>query len=129
MSDSCDPMDCSLPGSSIQGILQARILEWVDISYSRGSSRSRNQTPISCVAGRFFTNWAMREALCTILVMLDFNLWEFLPSLQHTHTGEEPDPFHSQSWVTALYMLDSSKIKSFPGFTKAKIAQALPVLK
>ena len=42
MSDSCDPMDCSLSGSSIYGILQARILEWVAISFSRGSSRPRN---------------------------------------------------------------------------------------
>ena len=44
MSDSCDPMDCSLPGSSVHGILQARILEWVAISFSRGSSQPRNWT-------------------------------------------------------------------------------------
>ena len=62
MPDSCDPMDCSLPGSSVHGILQARIPEWVAISFSRGSSRPRNQTRVSCIAGRFFTNWAMREA-------------------------------------------------------------------
>ena len=53
MSDSCDPMDCSLPGSSVHGILQARILEWVAISFSRGSSWPRNRTPVSCIAGRF----------------------------------------------------------------------------
>ena len=62
MPDSCDPMDCSLPGSSVHGILQARIPEWVAISFSRGSSQPRNQTRVSCIAGRFFTNWAMREA-------------------------------------------------------------------
>ena len=55
MSDSCDPMDCSLPGSSVHGILQARRLEWFAISFSRGSSRSRDQTCISCIAGEFFT--------------------------------------------------------------------------
>ena len=44
-------------------ILQARILEWVAISFSRGSSRPRNQTQVSRIAGRWFTNWAMREAL------------------------------------------------------------------
>ena len=55
-------MDCSLLGSSVHGILQARILEWVAISFSRGSSWSRNQTQVSSIAGRFFTNWAMREA-------------------------------------------------------------------
>ena len=57
-----DPMDCRPPGSSVHGILQARILEWLAISFSRGSSWPRNQTQISCIAGRFFTNWAMREA-------------------------------------------------------------------
>ena len=56
-------MDCSLPGSSVHGILQARILEWVATSFSRESSRPRNQTQVSCIAGMFFTNWALREAL------------------------------------------------------------------
>ena len=50
----CDPMDSSPPGSSVHGILQARILEWVTISFSRGSSWPREQTHI-CSAGRFFT--------------------------------------------------------------------------
>ena len=43
----CNPMDCSLPGFSVHGILQARILEWVTISFSRGSSRPRDQTQVS----------------------------------------------------------------------------------
>ena len=51
----CDPMDCSPPGSSVHGILQARILEWVAISFSRRSSQSRDRTCVSCIAGRFFT--------------------------------------------------------------------------
>ena len=50
----CDPLDCSPPGSSLHGISQARILKWVVISVSRGSSRPRNWTRISCLAGRFF---------------------------------------------------------------------------
>ena len=50
----CDPMDCSPPGSSVHGIPQARILERVAISFSRGSSQPRDQTYISCIAGRFF---------------------------------------------------------------------------
>ena len=58
----CDPMDCSLPGSSVHWILQARILEWVAISYSRGSSSPRSQTWVSCVAGSFFIIWVTREA-------------------------------------------------------------------
>ena len=58
----CDPMYCSPPGSSVHGIFQARILEWVAISFSRGYFQPRNQTQASCIAGRFFTYWAMREA-------------------------------------------------------------------
>ena len=57
---------CSPPGSSIQGLLQARILERVAISFSRGSSQPRNWTRVSFTAGRFFTNWAMREALILV---------------------------------------------------------------
>ena len=59
----CDPMDCSPAGSSVCGILQARILEWIAISYSRGSSRPRNWTCISCIAGRLLTAWTTREVL------------------------------------------------------------------
>ena len=51
----CDLMDCSPPGSSVYGISQARILEWVAISFSRKSSRPRDLTRVSCVAGSFFT--------------------------------------------------------------------------
>ena len=54
----CNHMDCNLPDSSVHGILQARILEWVAISYFRGSSWPRDQTQISYTAGRFFTIWA-----------------------------------------------------------------------
>ena len=58
-----DPMDCSPPGSSVQGILQARVLEWVAISFSRGYSWHRDRTHISCIAGGFFTVWATRKVL------------------------------------------------------------------
>ena len=61
----CDPMDCSRPGSSVCGIFRARILEWLAISFSRGSSQPRDWTLISfiwCIAGRIFTVWATREA-------------------------------------------------------------------
>ena len=51
----CNPIDSSPPGSFVHVILQARILEWVVISFFRGSSQSRNQTQISCTADRFFT--------------------------------------------------------------------------
>ena len=57
----CDPMDCSPPGSSIHGIFQARILEWVAISFSRRSSWPRDWTWVSHIVGRRFTIWATRE--------------------------------------------------------------------
>ena len=50
VSDSYDPMDCSLPGSSVYGTFQARILEWVAIPFSRGSSQPRNRTHVSCIS-------------------------------------------------------------------------------
>ena len=57
----CDPMDCSLPGSSVHGILQAGILEWVAMPSSRGSSQPRDQTQVFRIVGGFFTVWATRE--------------------------------------------------------------------
>ena len=59
----CDPTDCSLPGFSIPGILQARMLEWVAISFSKRSSQPRDWTWVSHIAGRRFTIWATREVL------------------------------------------------------------------
>ena len=53
----CDPMDYT-----VHGILQARILEWIGFPFSRGSSQPRDRTQVSCIAGGFFTNWAIREA-------------------------------------------------------------------
>ena len=58
-------MDCSPPGSSVQGILQAKILEWAAISLSRGTSRG--QTRVSCIASGFFPSEAPGEPLATLL--------------------------------------------------------------
>ena len=55
-------MNCSPPGSSVHEMFQARILEWVVIPFSRGSSQPRDRTWASCIASRFFTLWATREA-------------------------------------------------------------------
>ena len=58
-----DPMDSNLPGSSVHVILQVRILEWVAIPFSRGSSQLRDWIQVSCIlVGRFLTFWATREA-------------------------------------------------------------------
>ena len=81
----CDPMDCSPPGSSVHGILQARILEWVAISFSRGSSQPSDRTQVSCIA--------------------DFdsgNLYFFLGRL------------HSTYWCFMLWKKDA-RIPTFPG--------------
>ena len=58
----CNPRECSPPGSSVHWISQARILEWVAITFSRGSSQPRDQTQVSCIAGRFFTVWTPRKS-------------------------------------------------------------------
>ena len=60
-----DPMDCSLPGSSVHGIFQARILEWVATAFSKRSSLPRDWTWVFCIEGKFFTIWATREVLAT----------------------------------------------------------------
>ena len=65
MSNSLQPhglQPCSLPGSSVHGILQARMLEWVAIVFSKGSSQLRDRTQVFCIAGRFFTAWTTRES-------------------------------------------------------------------
>ena len=63
-------MDCNPPGSSVHEIFQARILEWVVISFSRGSSQPRDWTQVSCTAGKFCTDWATREALDFCILIL-----------------------------------------------------------
>ena len=55
-------MDCGLPGSSVRGILQARIPEWVAIFFSRGSSRLRDRSHVSCIVDRFFTIWGFLDS-------------------------------------------------------------------
>ena len=64
----CDPVDCSLLGFSLHGVLQARILEWVAMFFSRGASQPRDGTQVSCTAGRCFNLWATREAPTVVVV-------------------------------------------------------------
>ena len=63
----CNSVDSSPPGSSVRGIFQARVLEWVAISFSRGFPWPRDQTQVSCIAGRFCTICATREAFIPTL--------------------------------------------------------------
>ena len=89
----CNPLDCSLPGSSVHGILQARILAWVAISFSRESSQPRKWTQDSRTAGIFFTVWATREAqLIKRMQWLKFIIYpkEFQElAVRNSHTAPE----------------------------------------
>ena len=84
-----DPRDCSQPGFSVHAILQAWILEWVAISFSRGSSQPRDQTQVSCISGRFFSTEPPQGSQpinqlfrCCCLVAMLFSMlfcpWNFL---------------------------------------------------
>ena len=80
----CDPMDCSLPGSSVHGILQARTLDWVAMLSSRGSSRLRDWTRVSCgscIAGRFFTAVSPEELYQCVDTFKESGPWQHLESL------------------------------------------------
>ena len=81
-------MNCSPPGSSIHGIVHARILQWVAISFSRGSSPPRDRTQVSRIAGRRFNLWATREAQQTYansvwIGLWIMEIWEFIFHKQH----------------------------------------------
>ena len=80
----CDPMVCSLPGSSVHGMLPARILDWVAYPFSRGSSQPKDQTGVSCIAGRFFTCWATREAFATPVQSSPYPWVMVLSSMKHS---------------------------------------------
>ena len=68
----CDPMDCSLSGSSVHGIFQARVLEWIAISFPRGSSWSRNWTLVSCIAGIYSQRRSLKLMLTLNCGFLNF---------------------------------------------------------
>ena len=96
----CNPMYCSLPGSSIHGNLQARILEWVAIPFSRGSSWPRDWIWVSCIAGRFFTIWAITEAP-------RIQEWVVIPFFRGSSQPRD------QTWLSML-QADFLLLRSFP---------------
>ena len=80
------PHDYSMPRSSVHGISQARILEWVALSFSRGSSWSRDQTCVSCLAGRFFTTKPPGKPKIVLIKFQTRNYWielQFSYQFQH----------------------------------------------
>ena len=70
----CNPMGCSLPSPSVHGILQARILAWVAIPFSRGSSRPRDRTQVSLISGRFFIISATRKVHIHFQFYVEYSL-------------------------------------------------------
>ena len=84
-------MDCSMPGFSVLGILQVRILEWVAMPFSRGSSRSRDQTPVSCIAGRFFTTEPQGKPINQLYSNTKWSIFK-KPSRKLRGTGGQEKP-------------------------------------
>ena len=109
----CDPMDYSLPGSFIHGILQTRILEWVAFLFSRESSIPRDQTRVSCIAGRFFTIWAIREA--KVEVFLEFPWFLYDPeNVGNSISGSSASPKPSlYIWKFSIHRLLKTSLKDF----------------
>ena len=107
-------MDHSLPGSSVHGILQAWILKWVAISFSRRSSQLRNRTRVSCVAGRFFTNWAtMKLTYC-----LSNPRNKSLQSTTWRVCGWHRVVRNKQTWDNLSEPVQSSALKSVTGIAQ-----------
>ena len=88
------PMDCNLPSSSVHEILQARILEWVAISFSRGSSWPRDRTCISCISGGFFTDWATGEDF-----MVNISVSVYVCMCVCLHTGNSNVYVHAYACI------------------------------
>ena len=103
----CDPMDCSLPGSSVHGIFQAIVLEWITISFSRVSSQPRDWTQVSHIVDRCFPIWATREVSHHQTLYL-FCVWYPL-----THGPPIYESCHSGSWPT---IKDFSTAKQYMAF-------------
>ena len=98
----CNPMDCSLRGSSVHGIFQARIVKCGAISFFRGCSWPRDWTPVSCIAGGFFTIWATREGGANQVgtLQLDGGI-EIVTETPASCSGLQIMPFQLFSWVSS----------------------------
>jgi len=132
----CDPMDCSLPGSSLHGILQARLLERIAISSSRGFFRLRERTCISSIAGGFFTTEPQgkppKEMVQFSFSVVSDSLWPH--GLQHTRPPcPSPSPEACSkscplSWwchptISSSVIPFSSCLQSFPASVSCPISQ------
>ena len=109
----CDPMDYSPPGSSVHRVLQARILQWLAMPFSRRSSWPLGRIWVSCIAGRFFTIWATKEPL--FLVWVTLNSFFSLTFPLHTWTASNSfclwDLYQSDHFLSFPLLLTWSKPK------------------
>ena len=101
----CDPVDCSPPGSSVRGIFQARVLEWVALPFCSGSSQPRDQTQVSCIAGRFFTIWATGEIPLDLIGIIRCYT-QGHSQLKSENTNQRP--FHETHIVSSLLYVNLS---------------------
>ena len=97
-----DPMDCSPWGSSVRWLLQARMLKWVSISFSRESSWPRDWTQVFCIAGRCFNLWATREALWKVKVKLLSHVWLFVTPWTVAHQAPPLTGLSRQEYWSGL---------------------------
>ena len=116
-------MECSLPDSSVHGILQARLLEWVAISFSKGSSRPRNRTQVSQISGRFFINWA---AKCAAAAAKSHQSCPTLcEPINDSPPGSRPgDSPGKNTGVGCHFLLQCMKVES-----ESEVAQTCPTLR
>ena len=112
-------MDCSPSGSSVHGISQARTLEWIAISFSRGSSRPRGQTHISCTAGRFFTteppgnpSWTLTAAAAAKSLQSCPTMCDPIDSRQPIRFPRPWDSPGKNTGVGCHFLLQGMKVKS-----------------
>ena len=115
----CKPTDCSPPDSSVQGILQPRILEWVAISFSRGSSRPRDQTQVSCIVGRFLLSDLLESPRNRSSGGSLLQSWRGVPFLWISGGKKK---------VVLIVDLGGSAPIAQSHFSKAKVFQTLPFL-
>ena len=107
-----DIIDCSPPGSSVHGLLQARILEWVAIPFSRGSSWPKDQTQVSCIAGGFFTVWAT------------LTFYRMVNSEQ-LYANEKNNGKKKVSFIFKKRTVNSNKACSIRGLFKSRVLNSL----
>ena len=124
VSNSLWPHGRSLPGSSVHGIFQARILEWLAISFSRGSSQPRDRTQVSCIVGRHFIVWATREARMLLLLRRFSRVQLCATPDTAAHQASRPwDSPGKNTGVGCHFLLQCRKVKS-----ESEVAHSCPTL-